>query len=167
MGPSFALTLAIRYLLVLLFLPFSALDKILNFKGAVAQAKEMIPSEGGARLLIILGLCVEIVMPLGIVTGVADRLAAFIMAGYCGVTALLWKRFWAPGDFWRAGRSQGRELFWDFLKNFSLAGGFLLITFGTEASRIEDFLSHRQWSSHPYATQSTSPQGTSPQSIGR
>ena len=30
-------TLAIRIVLVLLFLPFSALDKILNFRGAVAR----------------------------------------------------------------------------------------------------------------------------------
>ena len=35
------LTLAIRVVLVLLFLPFSALDKLLNFKGAVAQAQEV------------------------------------------------------------------------------------------------------------------------------
>ncbi len=31
------LTFAIRLVLVLLFLPFSALDKLLNFKGAVAR----------------------------------------------------------------------------------------------------------------------------------
>ena len=35
------LTFAIRVVLVLLFLPFSALDKLLNFKGAVAQAREV------------------------------------------------------------------------------------------------------------------------------
>jgi hypothetical protein len=58
---SFAVTLAPRYLLVVLFLPFSALDKILNFSGAVAEARQT--------------------------------------------------------------SSRGRDLFWDFLKNFSLAGG--------------------------------------------
>ena len=36
---EFAITLALRYLVVMLFLPFSALDKILNFNGAVAQAR--------------------------------------------------------------------------------------------------------------------------------
>jgi uncharacterized membrane protein YphA (DoxX/SURF4 family) len=34
-----------------------------------------------------------------VLTGIADRFAAFVLAGYCGVTALLWKQFWKPGDF--------------------------------------------------------------------
>ena len=148
---SFAVALAVRCLLVILFLPCSALDKILNFRGAVAQAKEQAPSDAVARLLILAGLCVEIVMPLGVVTGIADRLAAFILAGYCGATALLWKQFWRPGDFWREGHSEGRTLFWDFLKNFSLAAGFLLITFGTSAATVADFIAQPLASSHPYA----------------
>jgi putative oxidoreductase len=142
--------LAVRCLLCLLFLPFSALDKLLNFKGAVAQAKQMVPNQGGATLLILVGLAVEILMPLCILTGVADRAAAFVMAGYCGVTALLWKRFWATGDFWAGSDSKGRGLFWDFLKNFSLAGGFLLITFGTAGMTAQGFLDHPFASSHPY-----------------
>ncbi len=64
------------------------------------------------------------------------------------MTALLWKQFWAPGDFWAGGDSKGRGLFWDFLKNFSLAGGFLLITFGT--STPGQFLRDPLASSHPY-----------------
>jgi putative oxidoreductase len=151
MTVSFAVTLALRYLLVVLFLPFSALDKILNFSGAVAQAREAIPSDSAARLAIVSALCIEIVMPLGILTGMADRLAALIMAGYCWITALLWKQFWKPGDFWCAGSSRARELFWDFLKNLSLAGGFLLITFGTDAPQVRSLLSHWQLSSHPYS----------------
>jgi putative oxidoreductase len=158
MNLSIAVTLILRYLLVILFLPFSALDKILNFNGAVAQAREQVRAAGPATALIIAGLCVEIVMPLGILTGIADRIAAFIMAGYCVVTALLWKQFWVPGDFWRAGASRGRDLFWDFLKNVSLAGGFLLITFGTTAAGIHDFLAHPLASSHPYALR----QGSNP-----
>jgi putative oxidoreductase len=148
---SFATTLVLRYLVVMLFLPFSALDKIVNFKGAVAQARESIPSDAAARLAIVAALCIEIIMPLGIVTGVADRLAAFILAGYCGITALLWKQFWKPGDFWSAGSSRARDLFWDFLKNFSLAGGILLITFGTDVGQVAALLSHPQLSSHPYS----------------
>ena len=149
---SFVITLVLRYLLVMLFLPFSALDKILNFNEAVAQARQSIPSDAAAKLAIVAALCVEILMPLGILTGVADRLAAFILAGYCGITALLWKQFWKPGDFWRAGSSRARDLFWDFLKNFSLAGGILLITFGTDAGQVAALLSHPQLSSHPYST---------------
>ena len=146
---NFAVMLGVRYLLVVLFFPFSALDKILGFKGAVGQAEEVVASRPLATLLLLAGLGVEVFMPILILTGIADRLAAFVMAGYCMVTALLWKRFWQPGDFWRGGDSKGRGLFWDFLKNFSLAGGFLLITFGsmTLASLLADPLS----STHPYA----------------
>jgi putative oxidoreductase len=148
---SFAITLVVRYLPVMLFLPFSALDKTLNFNGAVAQARQSIPSDAAARLAIVAALCIEIIMPLGILTGVADRLAAFILAGYCGITALLWKQFWKPGDFWSAGSSRARDLFWDFLKNLSLAGGILLITFGTDTAQVRALLSDPQLSSHPYS----------------
>lgn len=152
---TLVLTIAVRYLLIVLFFPFSALDKILNFGGAVAQAEEQVPVRAAAVGLILAGLCVEIFMPLAILTGVADRLAAFVLAGYCGVTALLWKQFWRPGDFWHSGPSKGRDLFWDFLKNLSLAGGFLLITFGTGPAGIAGFLAHPLSSSHPYAFHSS------------
>jgi len=89
-------------------------------------------------------------MPLGILTGIADRFAAFILAGYCGVTALLWKQFWRPGDFWAGSQSAGRALFWDFLKNFALAGGFLLLTFGATQDGVTKFLEHPLASSQPY-----------------
>jgi putative oxidoreductase len=151
MEPSILVEFAVRYLLVMLFFPFSALDKILNFRGAVGQAREIAPSEAIATLLILAGLFVEIVMPLGILTGTADRLAALVMAGYCMVTALLWKQFWKPGDFWQSGDSRARGLFWDFLKNFSLAGGFLLLTFGTDAADVGAFLADPFGSSHPYS----------------
>jgi putative oxidoreductase len=148
---SVAIAFGVRLLLVLLFLPFSALDKILNFKGAVGQARQAVHATGPATLLILIGLGVEIGMSLCILTGFADRAAAFVLAGYCGVTALLWKPFWAPGDFWAGGK--GRELFWDFLKNFALAGGFLLITFGTGAGTVENFFADPLASSQPYAVQ--------------
>ena len=152
---SILVALGIRCLLVILFLPFSALDKVVNFDGAVRQAREMAPSTGLARALILAGLFVEVVMSLGIVTGIADRLAGFVMAGYCGTTALLCKQFWKPGDFWSGGK--GRELFWDFLKNFSLAAGFLLVTFGTGAEGVRAFLAHPTASSHPYRVAAPAP----------
>jgi putative oxidoreductase len=142
--------LAIRCLLVILFLPFSALDKIVNFRGAVAQAQQAIPSVSMATAAIIAGAMIEIAMSAGIVTGIADRMAAFLLGGYCMVTALLWKQFWVPGDFWRAGESKGRDLFWDFLKNFSLAGGFMILTFGVTDQTAVAFLVHPLASSHPY-----------------
>jgi putative oxidoreductase len=153
MALSVVLIVAIRWLVCILFFPFSALDKIMNFGGAVAQARQAVGSDAFAKLLILGGLGIEILMPLAILTGVADRPAALIMAGYCGITALLWKQFWKPGDFFRAGESKGRDLFWDFLKNFSLAGGFLLIALATTAQQADDFLTHPQLSTQPYAVQ--------------
>ena len=143
--------LLVRYGLVVLFFPASALDKIINFRGAVGQAAEVFPG-ALATLTILAGLFIEIVMPLGILTGVADRLAAFIMAGYCAATAVLFKRFWQPGDFWKAGQSRARDLFWDCLKNFSLAAGFLLITVGVGGHGLGAFLAHPFASTHPYAS---------------
>ena len=151
MTTSNLVILIIRYGLVVLFFPASALDKIFNFNGAVKQASRVFSSHRIAAALILAGMFVELVMPLGILSGVADRLAAFIMAGYCAVTAVLFKRFWQPGDFWRAGESKGRELFWDFLKNLSLASGFLLITVGLDGHDWYAFLSDPLASSHPYA----------------
>jgi putative oxidoreductase len=75
---SFTVTLALRYLLVVLFLPLSALDKILNFNGAVAQAR-------------------------------VDSIGRGILAGYCGIIALLSKQFWKPGDVWSAGSSRAHD----------------------------------------------------------
>ncbi len=46
-------------------------------------------------------------MPLGILSGIADRLAAFIMAGYCAVTAVLVQAVLGAGRFLGIGREQG------------------------------------------------------------
>ena len=154
-GFSIVVVIAVRYLLVMLFFPFSALDKILNFKGAVAQAREVMPSHGLSTAMLLAGLAVEILMPICILTGFVDRLAALIMAGYCMMTAVLFKQFWAPGDFWAGSDSKGRTLFWDFLKNFSLAGGFLLITVGSLT--VSSFLHDPFSSTHPYAAAAYGP----------
>ncbi len=157
MTTSNILILIVRYGLVVLFFPASALDKIFNFGGARKQASEVFKANWLSAAVILVGVFVEIVMPLGILTGVADRLAAFIMAGYCAATAVLFKRFWEPGDFWRAGDSKARDLFWDFLKNFSLASGFLLITIGINGAGWRPFLADPFASSLPYAAASPTP----------
>src|SRR6202167_3931013 len=144
------LAAVIRVGMVLLFLPFGALDKLINFRGAIAQAREVAPNTAIAAGLIAVGLFVEVFMSLGVVTGIADRACAFVLAGYCGVTALLWKQFWKPGDFWSSNSGQGRTLFWDFLKNFALGAGFLLVTFCTDAAAVSHFFAHPLSSSHPY-----------------
>jgi putative oxidoreductase len=147
---SIGLALTIRIALVLLFLPFSALDKLLDFRGAVAQAREAVSNKAVATALILVGLFVEVFMSAGVVSGVADRACAFVLAGYCAVTALLWKQFWRPGDFWISSTGKARALFWDFWKNLALAAGFLLIVFGTDASSVAQFFAHPTIQSHPY-----------------
>jgi len=148
---SIVATLATRVLLVMLFLPFSALDKILNFRQAVDQSAEAAPSRSLAAILVFAGLGVEVCMSLAVLIGVADRLAALLLAAYCVVTALLWKQFWKTPDFRLRGASHGRELFWDFLKNLALGGGFLALAFGASANGFERFVSHPLASSQPYS----------------
>ena len=140
-----------RLLLVALFLPFSALDKILGFRAATAQAREAVPNDTLAVLLIVAGLSVEVLMSLAVLTGAADRAAALVLAAYCIATALLWKQFWRPGDLWSGGASsKARGLFWDFWKNLAVAGGFLMLTLGSSADSAQAFLAAPLASSHPY-----------------
>jgi len=152
MSSAAIVALIIRYGLVMLFLPFSALDKIIGFNGAVKQAQEVFRPRALATLVLMCGLGIEVIMSLGVVTGFADRLAGPVIAAYCAATAILYKRFWAQGDFWAADDSKGRALFWDFLKNLSLGAGFLLIVIGTDGSGLWPFLEHPLASSHPYST---------------
>ena len=151
---SIVIAAAVRIALVLLFLPFSALDKVFNFNDAVRQARDVTGNPLLAKAFIVAGLSVEVFMSLGVVSGVHDRLCALVLAGYCAATALLWKQFWTPGDFWSDNAGRARGLFWDFLKNFALAGGFLLITFGTGARSVHDFLEDPLSSTNPYVSAS-------------
>jgi putative oxidoreductase len=139
-----------RALLVVLFLPFSALDKLLNFNAAVGQATQAIPARPIAAFLICAGLFIEVTMSLAILSGIFDRLAAAILAGYCLITAVLWKQFWNTDDFRLRGPSKGRDTFWDFLKNLAVAGGFLMITFGTTAEGVRSFIHAPFSATHPY-----------------
>ena len=139
-----------RFLLVALFLPFSAADKLIEFDAAVDQARETFRARPLAIAAIVAGLCIEVGMSACVLAGVVDRAAALVLAGYCVVTALLWKRFWQPGDFWVRGASRARGLFWDFWKNLAVAGGFLLITFGTGAASVDRFVDDPWSSTHPY-----------------
>lgn len=142
--------LAVRYGMVMLFLPFSALDKILSFDHAVKQAQQVFRPRGLATAVLMAGLFIEIVCCGAIVLGIADRAAAFVVAGYCAATAILYKRFWKPGDFFANPGGKARGLFWDFLKNLSLGAGFLLLIIGTDGSGLQPFLDAPFASSHPY-----------------
>jgi putative oxidoreductase len=149
---SLIVSFLIRITLVALFLPFSAMDKLLNPKAAEKQAEGTVHSRGLALLLLGAGLFVELIMSLAVITGFLDRLAAVILAGYCMVTALLWKRFWKTDDFRLKGPSKGRDVFWDFLKNFALAGGFLVLATGGTAYGVTHLILHPFSSTHPYSS---------------
>jgi putative oxidoreductase len=104
--------------------PFSFLDKIVNWDNAIRQAgSSFLP---GAPVLLVLAMIVEFTAPICIVSGWREGLAAFVLAGYCFVTAVLYHNFWAYPRFWSP-ESEGYPHAWDFLKNFALVGGLVLI----------------------------------------
>jgi hypothetical protein len=70
-GFALLVTFVIRLMIVLLFMPLSALDKVLNYRGAVKQAREAAPSNVATVTLIVLGFLVEVLASVCIVTGSA------------------------------------------------------------------------------------------------
>ena len=113
--------------------PLSAVDKVCHWKNSLAQTD----SGGlpGGRYLLVAAIIVEAVTPVMIVAGWYERLGAFVLIGFCVVTAFLYHHFWTYADFFSPDdASQGREHFWQFLKNFGLAGGLALVMLaGTSA----------------------------------
>ncbi len=150
MSLGVATVLLTRVCLVLMF-PFSALEKIIWWRNALKQASSSVLPDAPA--LVVLAIIIEAVTPVFIVSGLFDRLAAFVLAGFCVVTAVLYHPFWAFPDFWSPrADSQAREHFWQFVKNFGLVGGLLLVMFaGTLADPLA-VLAHPFASSHPYAS---------------
>lgn len=116
-----------RIMLVLMF-PFSALDKVLHWDAALAQARSSVLP--GAPVLLIAAIAIEVATPICIVVGWHAEMAALLLAAFCVATALLYHPFWKAGDFWAKGSSVDRGHFWDFTKNFGLAGGLLLVALG-------------------------------------
>ena len=148
------LPLLIRLLLVVLF-PFSALDKMLDWQGALKQANSsFLP---GGPVLLVLGMALELLGPACILLGWHDRLAAFLLGLYCIVTALLYHDFWAYPDFWTRGESVARTHFWDFLKNFGLVGGMLLLAFSTQLAPVGAVVTHPLSSTPVYTPAGTAP----------
>jgi putative oxidoreductase len=122
-----ALPVLARVFIVWIF-PFSFLDKIINHEEAVKQASSSwLP--GGAALLYP-AMAVELLTPPMIVLGFYDGIAAFILAGYCAVTAILYHNFWTYPRFWSPD-SDGYPHIWDFFKNFGLVGGLILIMYAS------------------------------------
>lgn len=122
-----------RICLVVMF-PFSAIDKIWHWDNALAQTRSgQMPGAKTAlvaKAMLVAAIIIEGVTPVLIVAGLFDRVAAFVLAGFCVVTAFLYHPFWTYDDFWiAADTSKAREHFWQFLKNFGFAGGLGLVIF--------------------------------------
>ena len=129
--------LLLRVCLVVLF-PFSGLDKIVNWSTAMQQA-----GKGRfAPAMLVAAAVVEVATPVCIVLGWHDRLAAFVLAGFCAVTAVLYHQFWRFPDFWRFRPGEGLEHFWEFLKNFGLVGGLGLVVLAPRTLPATEFLAH-------------------------
>ncbi len=129
--------LLLRIGLVVLF-PFSALDKVMNWGSAMKQAGSL-PFKSA---MLVASIVVELVTPVCIVTGWHDRLAAFVLAGFCVITALLFHQFWRFPDFWRFKEGEGLTHFWDFLKNFGLVGGLGLIMLSPRTLPVSEAAQH-------------------------
>lgn len=154
---SSAVPIVIRVFLVILF-PFSALDKIFDWRDALRQANSSVLP--GGPVLLVFGIGTELIAPVCIVLAWHDRLAAFVLAGFCAATAILYHNFWSFPDFWIKGDSRARNHFWDFLKNFGLAGGLLLVTFSTKLAPLDYVLSHPLSSTPVYSKSVTSNEPT-------
>ena len=121
-----------RILLIAMF-PFSAIDKVWHWRASLAQTE----SSGlpGGKIMLIAAIIVEAVTPVMVVSGWYDRLGAILLAGFCVLTAFLYHPFWKGPDFFSpASDSKSREHFWQFLKNFGLVGGLLLVVFAGSLS---------------------------------
>ena len=133
-GFGLAALLIARTCLVLMF-PFSALEKIYNWSTCIDQAKSSWIKIPGAPGMLVAAILIEGLTPFCIVFGWHDRLAAFILAGFCVVTAFLYHPFWIYPHILSQPTGEAREHFWQFVKNFAIVGGLLLVVFaGTLAS---------------------------------
>jgi putative oxidoreductase len=127
-----------RLCLILLF-PFSALQKIFDPEAAMAQATHgwIVLPPSAAALLLVLGGMLEVTGPICILLNFYRRQAALLFIVYVIVTAILFHNFWSfsfNGDEWN-------QHFWEFLKNFGLAGGFLYIVTDAKMQSLHDALS--------------------------
>ncbi len=134
-----------RICLVAMF-PLSAIDKLWHRKSALAQTEAAgLP---GGPMLLAAAIGVEAITPICIVLGWFDRPAAVVLAGFCVVTAFLYHPFWAYGDFFSPqDDSKARDHFWQFLKNFGLVGGLLLVVFAGDLSPPLQIAPPSAWSS--------------------
>jgi putative oxidoreductase len=130
--------LLIAKIFIVAIFPFSFLDKIINWQSALKQANSSVLP--GGPVLLVLAMIVEAVTPICIVFNWYAGWAAFVLAGYCAITAVLYHNFWSYPRFWAAG-TEGNPHVWDFFKNFAIVGGCIFIMLGSPAvAEVERFV---------------------------
>ncbi len=140
------IALLVAKIFIVLIFPFSALDKVINWKSALEQANSSFLPGGPA--LLVLAMIVEIVTPICIIFDFYAGWAAFVLASYCAVTGILYHNFWSYPRFWLA-NSDGHSHVWDFFKNFAIVGGCIYIMLGSAmVTEVEDFIEPSPGSSH-------------------
>lgn len=105
------LELAGRLLLVFMFI-YSGLDKITGYSGSM----DYMQSQGVPGLLLPLVIAVEVVGGLAVAVGWRTRLAALLLAGFSVLSAV----------FFHAQLDDPMQQI-QFMKNLTIAGGFLLL----------------------------------------
>jgi putative oxidoreductase len=118
-----------RLLLAILFIKFG-FDKVTGFNGTVGYiASHGLPMPS---VLAALATIVELGGGILIAVGLFTRWAALALAAFCVLTSVLFHAFWAAPE---AGR-MGEQI--EFLKDFALAGGLLVLAaFGAGALSVD------------------------------
>lgn len=123
------LTLIARILLAAIFI-IAGLSKIGGFESTVAYiASKGLPAPG---LIAALTIAIEVLGGIAIVLGYKARIAAFVLAMFTILAAVIFH------NFWDASADQAYVQNIMFMKNLSIAGGLLLLTvFGVGGLSID------------------------------
>ncbi len=100
-----------RLLLSMIFI-YSGFGKITGYAATAGYMESM----GVPSLLLPLVIALEVLGGIAILIGFKARLVSILMAGFCILSALIFHQFWMD-------ESQTNP----FMKNFAMAGGFLMI----------------------------------------
>lgn len=107
----------------------AGMNKITNYAGSA----QFLASSGLPEQLLPLVIVFEIVGALAIILGFQTRISAFLLAGFCAVTALLYHN-----------NLSNQVQFLMFFKNIGMAGGFLVLSaHGADRFSIDHYRTHK------------------------
>jgi len=93
-SPEVVAVFVLRAGLVALFMPFSVFYMTTRFRSARAHAATAGVGLSTATVMTVAAIALKTVASIGVLTGVADRLCAVMLALFCLATAFLYKKFW-------------------------------------------------------------------------